>query len=357
MPGLFDPLPLRSVTLRNRIGVSPMCQYSAIDGVPGDWHLVHLGSRAVGGAGLVIAEATAVEPRGRISPEDAGLWSDAQILSWERITAFITSQGAVPAIQLAHAGRKASTFAPWRGRGIAWADAGGWPEDVIGPSALQFSPQTPAPKEMSLADIATVQRAFRDAAVRALQAGFCLVELHAAHGYLLNSFLSPLSNQRTDDYGGRFENRIRMLLETVRGVREVWPAALPLAVRISATDWAEGGWTLQDSVDLAERLKREGVDLIDCSSGGSTPDATIPVGPCFQVPFAAAVKSQAAIRTAAVGLITTSEEASRIISEEQADLVLLARESLRDPYFARRAAAELGLQEQLVAPVQYSRAW
>lgn len=357
MPHLFDPLALRSITLRNRIGVSPMCQYSAIDGHPTDWHLVHLGSRAVGGAGLVMVEATSVTPNGRISPEDTGIWSDAHILPWARIAGFIADQGAVPALQLAHAGRKASTYSPWRGKGVVAKDQGGWPDDVVAPSAIRFHETTPDPRAMSVEEIAEMQQAFAQAAVRCLTAGFKLIEIHAAHGYLQHSFLSPISNQRTDDYGGRFENRIRMLLETVRAIRVVWPAELPLAVRLSCTDWVEGGWTLQDSIDLADRLRREGVDLIDCSSGGTTPDAQIPAGPAFQTPFATAIRNEAHIASAAVGFLTDPAQVNGIIERGEADLIFMAREYLRDPYFPRRAAVELGLREHLTPPVQYGRAW
>ncbi len=354
MPGLFDPFTLRGVTLRNRIGVSPMCQYSSVDGLMTDWHLVHLGARAVGGAGLVITEATAVEARGRISPYDAGLWNEAQMAPMTRIAAFVKAQGAVPGIQLAHAGRKASTARPWEGGGPVEDAHGGW--EPVAPSALPFDDGSRAPRTLSLGEIRDVQAAHADAARRALQAGFEWAEIHAAHGYLAHEFLSPLSNTRTDEYGGPFDNRIRFLLETARAVRGVWPERLPLAVRLSCTDWAEGGWTLEDSVALSARLRGEGVDLIDCSSGGSVPHARIPVGPGYQVPFAEAVRHGADIPTAAVGLITDPAQANAIIDQGQADIVLLAREMLRDPFWPLRAARALGQPSAAPLPPQYGRA-
>jgi len=337
---LFTPLQLRSVTARNRLWVSPMCQYSVSkeDGVATDWHFVHLGSRAVGGAGLIIVEATAVEPRGRISPQDLGLWNDGQAEALGRIARFIGDNGAVPAIQLAHAGRKAD-------------DA-----EAIAPSALAFSPQTVLPRAMTAEDLDAVIRGFREAAQRAAAAGFRAVEIHAAHGYLLHEFLSPVSNRRTDDYGGSFENRTRLLLQVTRAVRTVWPERLPLFVRISATDWLPGpAWDIEQSVALAHRLKAEGVDLIDCSSGGLALEQQIPLQPGYQVPFAARIRREAGIATGAVGLITTARHAEEIIHEGHADAVLIARQSLRDPYWPLRAARELG--QEAVAPLQYRRAW
>jgi 2,4-dienoyl-CoA reductase-like NADH-dependent reductase (Old Yellow Enzyme family) len=353
MPHLFEPLTIQQVTLRNRIGVSPMCQYSAVDGLATDWHLVHLGARATGGAGLVMVEATAVEERGRISPTDLGLWSERQIAPLARIAQFIESQGAVPGIQIAHAGRKAATAPPWQG-GQPLSDAqGGWVP--IGASPIPFAEGYRTPLVMGAAQIAEVQGAFRDAAVRALQAGFRWLEIHAAHGYLLHSFLSPLSNQRGDQYGGSFSNRIRFVIETTRAVREVWPAALPLAVRISSTDWAEGGWDLPESIELAGLLRDEGVDLIDCSSGGAVPTAKVPVGAGYQVPFAEAIRRASGIATAAVGMITAPVQADEIIRNGRADLVLLGRESLRDPAWPQRAA--VALRQPPPVPPQYARAW
>lgn len=355
MPQLFDPLTLRGVTLRNRIGVSPMCEYSSQDGFPNDWHLVHLGSRAVGGAGLVMTEATAVEARGRISPQDAGIWSDAHIEAWARVARFVGEHGAVPGIQLAHAGRKGSTARPWEGgKGIADCD-GGW--EPVAPSALAFEDDYRLPHALSRGDIADVQDAFGQAALRAQQAGFRWIELHAAHGYLAHQFLSPLSNHREDDYGGPFENRIRFLLETARVVRAVWPDDLPLAVRVSCTDWAEGGWTLPETVELSRRLKAEGVDLVDCSSGGSVPHANIPVGAGYQTPFAEAVRREAGVATGAVGLITAPMQADEIIRNGRADLVFLAREMLRDPYWPLHAARALRQLDKVTVPIQYGRAF
>lgn len=350
---LFDPYPLGDVTLRNRIAISPMCEYSAIDGVPGDWHLVHLGSRAVGGAGLVLTEATAVSPEGRISPDDTGLWNEAQVQAWARINAFISTQGAVPGIQLAHAGRKAGTAAPWRGGKPLPAAQGGW--TPVAPSALAFDPDHAQPVALDASGIARVIADFAAAARRARAAGFRVVELHAAHGYLLHTFLSPLSNRREDAYGGSLANRARLLREIVAAVRIEWPAPSPLLVRVSATDWAPGGWDLDECVELARWLKQDGVDLIDCSSGGLVPDAKVPTGPGYQVPFAASIRREAGIATGAVGLITQAGQAQAILARGDADLVLIGRESLRDPYFPRRAAAELGVA--LDAPLQYRRAW
>ena len=353
MPHLFDPLTLRGATFRNRIGVSPMCQYSAVDGVATDWHLVHLGSRAVGGAGLVIVEATAVEARGRISPADVGLWSDAQVPPLARIARFVKERGAVPGIQLAHAGRKASTAVPWLGSGSLPDAGGGW--RTIAPSAVPFGPEDRVPSEMTKSDIAAVLDAFHAATVRAREAGFGLVELHAAHGYLAHSFCSPLSNRREDEYGGTFENRIRFVLAALRAVRSAWPEDRPVSVRLSCTDWAEGGWTLEESVDLARRLRDEGADLVDCSSGGLVPDAKVPAGAGYQVPFAEAVRRGAGIATAAVGLITDPMQADEIVRNGRADLVLLAREELRNPYWPIRAARELGHLDRLGIPPPYWR--
>ncbi len=353
MAHLFDPLTLRGVTLKNRIGVSPMCQYSAEDGFVTDWHLVHLGARATGGAGLVIMEATAVTPEGRISPGDVGIWSDEHIAPLGRLTKFIKSQGAVPAIQLAHAGRKASHDLPWNGGKQLDLGAGGW--ETLAASPLPFSEKTRAPRELGAAEIAGIVSAFATAARRALDSGFELIEIHAAHGYLLHGFLSPLSNQRTDAYGGSFENRARLLLEIVHATRAVVGEKTPIAVRISASDWLPGGWTLQDSVALAHRLKAASVDLIDCSSGGNAASAPIPVGPGYQVPFADAVRNEAQIATAAVGAITVPVQADEIVRKGRADVVLLARELLRDPYWPLHAARELGRKPE--APKQYGRAF
>jgi 2,4-dienoyl-CoA reductase-like NADH-dependent reductase (Old Yellow Enzyme family) len=354
VPALFQPLTLRSVTLRNRIGVSPMCQYSAEDGVANDWHFVHLGSRAVGGAGLVIVEATAVAPEGRITPGCLGLWSEKHIEPLARAAKFMKAHGAVAGIQIAHAGRKASAALPWNGGAHLTAAQGGW--EIIGPSALAFGGDlTKVPHAMTEADLARVQNDFVATAKRALTAGFNFLELHAAHGYLFNSFLSPLSNQRTDQYGGSFENRVRLLLDTTRAVRQVWPEHLPLAVRISAIDWKAGGWQIEDSLALVKLLKAEGVDLLDCSSGGLVPDAKITVAPGYQVPFAEKIRHGANILTAAVGFITEAKQADDIVREGKADVVLLAREYLRDPYWPAHAAKILG--HKLAPPNQYSRAW
>lgn len=349
---LFSPLTLRDITFRNRIMVSPMCQYSSEDGFATDWHLVHLGSRAVGGAALVMAEATAVTPDGRISPQDLGIWSDEHCEPLARIARFVSAQGAVPAIQLAHAGRKASTRRPWEGGGPADAAEGGWP--VSGPSALPFAPGYQTPLVMTAGDIAAVIAAFVAAARRARQAGFTVVELHAAHGYLLHQFLSPLSNSRNDVYGGDFEGRTRVLREVVAAVRAVWPAELPLFVRLSCTDWVEGGWTIEDTVRLAPQLAAVGVDLIDCSSGGNLPKANIPLGAGYQVPLAEAVRHQGNVRTAAVGLIDDPEQADAIVLSGRADLIALARAELRDPYWPLHAAQALG--HPIPWPQQYERA-
>ncbi|UIN20258.1 NADH:flavin oxidoreductase/NADH oxidase [Herbaspirillum frisingense] len=350
---LFSPLSLRGITLPNRIAVSPMCQYSAEDGFVNDWHLVHLGSRAVGGAGLVIMEATAVVPEGRITAADLGIWKDEHIAPLRRITRFIEQQGAVPGVQLAHAGRKASSLRPWDGPAGSVAVAeGGWLPQA--PSALAFDTSYTEPQALSVEDIAALVQAFADAARRAYAAGFKLIELHGAHGYLGHQFLSPLSNRRSDHYGGSFENRIRFLLETVRATRAVWPDELPLLVRLSATDWAEGGWTPDDTVALAARLRELGVDLVDVSSGGNLPSAPIPVGPGYQTGFAARVKVEAGIATGTVGMITDAIQAEHVLRTGQADLVLLARELLRDPYWPMQAAQQL--REDIAWPPQYVRA-
>lgn len=333
-----------------------MCQYSAEDGLANDWHLVHLGARAAGGAGLVIAEATAVEARGRISPNDLGLWSDAHVEPLARVARFLRSQGAVAAVQLAHAGRKASTARPWDGGKPVGADKGGW-TDIVAPSATPFNEGYRTPHALSAGEIAGIVRAFAQAAQRADAAGFDMVEVHGAHGYLLHSFLSPLSNTRADAYGGSFDNRTRIMIEVVRAIRAVWPERKPLAVRLSATDWLEGGWTVQDSVALARHLKTEGVDLVDCSSSGAVPVAPVPVGPGYQVPLAETVRREAGVATAAVGLIGAPQHADEIVRNGRADVVLLARELLRDPHWPLRAAQVLGHKASAVAPPQYARAF
>jgi len=349
---LFSPFQLRSASFANRIGVSPMCQYSCEDGFATDWHLVHLGSRAQGGAGVVILEASAVVPEGRISSGDLGIWKDAHIPALERIARFLHSQGARAGIQLAHAGRKGSMSVPFGGERLLSPAEGGW--QPVAPSAVAFSPAYAVPQALDLADIAAVVQAFVQAAHRAFTAGFDLVEIHAAHGYLLHQFLSPLANQRTDAYGGSFENRVRLVLEVVDAVRAEWPEHLPLFVRISATDWAEGGWTLDESVALAGLLREHGVDLVDVSSGGQVPNAQIPVGPGFQVELGARIRREAGISTAAVGLITGIDQADAIVERGEADMVFLGRELLRDPYWPLHAAAALG--EAASWPEQYLRA-
>jgi 2,4-dienoyl-CoA reductase-like NADH-dependent reductase (Old Yellow Enzyme family) len=349
---LFSPLQLRSVQFANRIGVSPMCQYSSVDGFANDWHLVHLGSRAQGGAGLVMAEASAVLPEGRITPSDLGIWKDAHIAGLERIASFIHGQGARVGIQLAHAGRKASMSVPFDEERLVLPGEGGW--QPVGPSDVAFAPHYAAPRALDQTGIDAVVEAFRRAAIRALEAGFDLVEIHAAHGYLIHEFLSPLANRRTDEYGGSLENRSRLALQVVDAVRGEWPEHLPLFVRISATDWAEGGWNVDESVELARRLREHGVDLVDVSSGGQVPNAQIPAGPGFQAPFAARIRREAGVATAAVGLITEPEQANAIVEQGKADLVLLAREMLRDPYWPVHAAA--ALSEPASWPKQYLRA-
>jgi 2,4-dienoyl-CoA reductase-like NADH-dependent reductase (Old Yellow Enzyme family) len=354
---LFTPLQQRGVTFKNRVVVSPMCQYSASpdDGVPTDWHVVHLATRAVGGAGLVITEATAVSPAGRISPADLGLWTDAQERGHARLVAAVQAHGAVAGIQLAHAGRKASTSPPWEGDAAVAPERGGWVP--VGPTAEPFAAGSPTPHALTLAEVATIPAAFAAAAVRAHRAGYQVVELHMAHGYLLHSFLSPLSNKRTDAYGGDLAGRMRLPLEVARAVRAVWPASLPLWVRISATDWVPGGWDVPQSVTFAQALRAAvAVDLVDCSSGGVvlTAPGTIPVGPGYQVPLAAAVRAQAHVPTGAVGLITDAHQADAIVAAGQADVVLLARELLRDPYWPLRAAHALAID--IPWPPQYLRA-
>jgi len=350
---LFTPLEIGSVTLRNRIAISPMCEYSAVDGVPNDWHLVHLGSRAVGGAGLVFSEASAVSPEGRISAGDAGIWNEAQQAAWARIVRFIKAQGAAAGIQLAHAGRKASTDVPWRGGKPLVGVPDAW--TPVAPSAIAFDAGYAVPTALDESGLRKVVADFVAAAVRAREAEFDAIEIHAAHGYLLHEFLSPLSNRRTDAYGGSLENRVRLLREVVAAVRGVWPQPRPLFVRVSATDWTEGGWDIDECVELARCLKADGVDLIDTSSGGNVAHAKIPVGPRYQVPFAARIRREAGIATGAVGMITTAPQAQQIVERGDADLVLIARESLRDPYFPRHAAAELGVK--IPVPEQYQRAW
>jgi 2,4-dienoyl-CoA reductase-like NADH-dependent reductase (Old Yellow Enzyme family) len=351
MSHLFTPVTFRQVTARNRVFVSPMCQYSSEDGMPTDWHFVHLGARAVGGAGVVMMEATAVSPEGRISPWDMGIWSDAHADAMRRITRFVREQGAVPAIQLAHAGRKASTDRPWNGRdGLSPAE-GGW--EPVAPSPVAFAESYVKPREMTPADVEKVVADFVAATRRSAAAGFEAVELHMAHGYLLHEFLSPLSNRRTDDYGGPLANRMRLPLRVAGAVREAWPARLPLFARLSCTDWAEGGWDLPQSVELARALKDAGVDLIDCSSGGLVPHQRITVGPGYQVPFAEAVRREAGVATGAVGMITGARQAEQVVAGGQADVVLIARELIRDPHWPLRAAAELGAEVEW--PVQYAR--
>ena len=349
---LFSALRLRDVVIPNRIGVSPMCQYSAVDGFANDWHLTHLGARATGGVGLAMVEATAVLPEGRITYGCTGLWSDAQAEPMARTARFVKSQGTVPGIQLAHAGRKASAQVPWAGDGPLLADQGAW--QTVAPSAIAFDEGWQTPLALDGVQIQAIARAFGTAARRALGAGFEIVEIHAAHGYLLNEFLSPLTNHRTDQYGGSFENRSRFLRETIAAVRAEWPERLPLFLRVSATDWAERGWTVEDSVALAKMVGPLGVDLIDCSSGAVVPHAKMQVGPGYQVPFAERVRKEGGIATAAVGMITEAHQAEAIIATGQADLVLLAREFLRDPYWPIHAARILGVEARV--PKQYLRA-
>ncbi|HEY2350080.1 MAG TPA: NADH:flavin oxidoreductase/NADH oxidase [Puia sp.] len=349
---LFDLLKIRSVQFKNRIAISPMCQYSSVDGFANDWHLVHLGSRALGGAALVIQEATAVTKRGRISPDDMGLWKDEQIEPLQRITGFIKKQGSVPGIQLAHAGRKASMSSPWKGGKRLEESDDGWITQA--PSAIPFNEGYTFPEAMLKQDITQIISAFKSSAIRALDAGFEVIEIHGAHGYLINSFLSPLSNQRTDEYGGSFDNRIRFVIEIISHIRTVWPEKHPLFLRISCTDYSPDGWDIASSVRLSAMVKQMGVDLIDCSSGGLIPNVRIPLVPGYQVPFAETIKKETGVMTGAVGLITTASQANEIIESGKADMVLIARESLRRPYFPLTAAKELG--KDLDWPLQYLRA-
>jgi len=352
MSHLFEPLTLRDLTLANRVLMSPMCQYSSVDGLANDWHFVHLGTRAVGGAALVFTEATAVAADGRISPDDLGIWSDAHVEPLERIVRFVRGQGSAAGMQLAHAGRKASTSAPWKGgRGLTPGE-GGWAP--VGPTADPFSDASPVPRPLALSELPAIAAAFADAARRARAAGFDVVEIHAAHGYLVHEFLSPLSNTRTDEYGGSFDNRIRLCLDVVDAVRRVWPERLPVLVRISATDWTPGGWDVEQSVELARRLRDRGVDLIDCSSGGNIASARVPAGPGYQAAFAERIRREAGVAAGAVGMITSPAQADHIVRSGQADCVLLARELLRDPYWPLRAARELGYDTPW--PPQYVRA-
>ena len=352
MAKLFEELKIKNVRLKNRIVVSPMCEYSSTDGFSNDWHLVHLGSRAVGGAGLIITEATAVSPEGRITPDDLGIWKDEQIEGLKRVIRFIEAHDCVAGIQLAHAGRKASNSSPWKGGRMIGSEQGGWP--TVAPSAVPFRNTEPDPIALDKEGIEKVKADFKAATKRAVEAGFKVAEVHAAHGYLLHQFYSPLSNQRTDEYGGSFENRIRLLLEVIDEIKEVWPEEFALFVRISATDWTEGGWTGEDSIELAKVLKTKGVDLIDASTGGNVPHAKIEVGPGYQVPFAESIKQQSGILTGAVGLITTAEQAEEIVASGKADVVIIAREFLRDPYFPLHAAKALGIDVKW--PEQYDRA-
>lgn len=349
---LLSPLTIGQTHLKNRIVVSPMCQYSCVDGFANDWHLVHLGSRAVGGAALIFTEACAITAQGRISPSDLGLWKDEQIEPLKRITDFIHKTGSLAGIQLAHAGRKASSLPPWQDRGrFINEQEGGWP--VVGPSPIPFDSDAPKPCELDITGIILIKEAFIKAAKRAIDAGFDVIEVHAAHGYLLHSFLSPLSNQRKDMYGGSVENRMRFLLELTTELKAIMPHGMPLFVRISATDWVDGGWDIVQSVALCKKLKIIGVDLIDVSSGGAVPYAKIPAAPCYQVPFAARIKSECQIMTGAVGLITEANQANEVVTSQAADLVFLARQMLRDPYFALHA--ELALNQKPHWPEQYSR--
>lgn len=352
MSHLFSPLTIRGISLKNRIVVSPMCQYSSEDGFANDWHLVHLGSRAVGGAALIITEATAVSPEGRISPFDLGIWKDEHIAYLKKITHFLEAHGAVPGMQLAHAGRKASKSQPWTHDRLIPPSEGGW--KTVAPSPIAFDKEYDTPLELDKAGIEKVVADFKAAAVRALKAGFKVIEIHGAHGYLINEFLSPLSNKRTDEYGGPFENRIRLLLEVVAAIRSVWPEEYPLFVRISSTDWTPDGWQVADSVALAKVLKDKGVDLMDCSSGGVVSHVKIPAAPNYQVPFSDAVRNQAGILTGAVGIIVAADQAENILANGQADLIVMARELLRDPYFPLHAAHELN--EDIPWPLQYERA-
>ena len=352
MSKLFSPLKIRDIEFKNRIAVSPMCQYSSENGLPTDWHLVHLGSRAVGGSALIIAEATAVSPEGRISPDDAGIWNDEQAEAYKKITSFIKLQNCIPGIQIAHAGRKASTYSPWKGNGYVQPKDGGW--ITLAPSAIPFSEHYSTPKEMSVADIENVVEQFRSAAERSVRAGFEVIEIHMAHGYLIHEFLSPLSNHRNDKYGGGCENRSRLALQVAKAVRQTVPQNLPVFVRISATDWIDGAWDVEQSVQLAIQFKEIGIDLIDCSSGGNAAKASIPVGPGFQVQFSEKIRKETGILTGAVGMITTADQAESILNDGRADLIILGREMLRDPYWPLHTAKEL--KTEVEWPKQYSRA-
>ncbi|HVS31048.1 MAG TPA: NADH:flavin oxidoreductase/NADH oxidase [Thermoanaerobaculia bacterium] len=352
MSYLFDPFTIRNVTFRNRIFVSPMCQYSSRNGLPNDWHLVHLGSRAVGGAALVMVEASAVSPEGRITDWDSGFWSSEHVRGFTPIARFIEEHGAVPGLQLAHAGRKASTDVPWRGGKPIRTGSHSW--QPVAPSAIPFAEGWAVPSELTEPDIDKVVADFERAAAYAVEAGFRVIELHMAHGYLIHEFLSPLTNHRADAYGGSMEKRMRLALRVTEAVRKRWPEELPLFVRISATDWAEGGWDLEQSVALAKLLRVRGVDLIDCSSGGLIPNARVEVGPGYQVPFARIIRAEARVLTGAVGMITQAKQAEAIIAEGSADAVLMARKLLRDPYWPLHAARELGVELQW--PPQYQRA-
>ncbi len=357
MSQLFTPYSIKDVTFRNRIGLAPMCQYSAVDGIMNDWHQVHLGSRATGGAGLIIAEATAVRADGRITPGCVGLWNDNQIEPASKINQFIAEQGAVPAVQIGHAGRKGSAAAPWDGGAHLKDDEGGWP--TVGPSGAAFDSEGvrlwKTPTQMSIAEIAQMQNAFVEAAKRALAAGYKMLEIHGAHGYLLHSFFTPLVNTRDDEYGGDLRGRARMMLETVEAVRAVWPENLPLAVRLSVADWVEGGLTIEDNIQMAKWVKERGVDIVDCSSGGATPAARASIGPrtAEQVGLAGQLRAEAGIATMAVGEITEAKQAEEIIASGQADIVLLARKMMRDPYWAMHAALELGVDVKAHLPHQY----
>lgn len=352
MSKLLSTLTIKDITFKNRIAISPMCQYSAWDGYANNWHLVHYASRAVGGAGLVIQEATGVSPEGRITPGDLGIYLDEHIENLSAITTFVKQHGAVPGIQLAHAGRKAGCAKPWDGGKQLPVNDGGW--KTVAPSPIPFLTSDDQPEELDLSGIMKVVADFRAAAARAVDAGFQVLEIHAAHGYLIHEFLSPITNQRMDSYGGTFENRIRLLIEIVRAVQTVWPSNMPLFVRISATDWVSGGWDIDEAVQLASRLRREGVDLIDTSSGGLVPDAKIPFSPGYQVGFAARIRKETGIKTGAVGLITSVLQAEDILKADHADLILIARESLRNPYFGLNAGKEL--TKEVNWPVQYLRA-
>jgi 2,4-dienoyl-CoA reductase-like NADH-dependent reductase (Old Yellow Enzyme family) len=352
MSNLFQPLKIRSIELKNRIVVSPMCQYSSVDGFANDWHLVHLGSRAVGGAALVFSEATAVSAEGRITHHDLGIYKDEHVEFLKRITDFIKQQNAVAGIQLAHAGRKASHHRPWEGSAALKENENPWTTEA--PSALAYKDGEPVPHELTKEEIINIIDNFKQATVRAIEAGFQIIELHGAHGYLLHEFLSPLSNHRKDEYGGGFENRIRFLIEITEAVRQVWSEEKPLFVRISATDWVDGGWNIEESIELSKILKTKGVDLIDCSSGGNSPAQKITIAPLYQTPFAERIKKEAGIMTGAVGLITTAEQAESILNNEQADLIILARQLLREPYFPLHAAHHLGAD--ITWPLQYDRA-